>query len=155
MSDPVLERIWNDVRTVGWSVMSVFSPADDPSPGPGFMYTVGLTYSYQAPEIIVFALPTKIGHRLLNKLGRRVKEGERLVMGRRYEDVANMPVQFLAVDPAHHHYFGTASYWYRDSLSDPSAYSALQLVWPDKDSRFPWEPEADPALAPMQPLLGG
>ncbi len=40
-------------------------------------------------------------------------------------------------------YLGTAIWFYRKS---PRPFPCLQLVWPDRDGRFPWETGFDPIM---------
>jgi len=48
-------------------------------------------------------------------------------------------------------HLGYAS-WFYQSLKQP--FPALQLVWPDKQNRLPWEPGYDQRFSKKQPMLG-
>ena len=47
-------------------------------------------------------------------------------------------------------YLGTALWFYRKS---PQPFPCLQLVWPDRSGRFPWESGCDARLRKDQPIL--
>ena len=58
-------------------------------------------------------------------------------------------VRFISVDKARYHdYFGYAA-WFYSSWDFP----ALQIVWPDKQSLYPWDAEFNPDWKAAQPLL--
>ena len=48
----------------------------------------------------------------------------------------------------YHHFLGYANWFYQGE-----DYPALQCIWPDKNSRFPWDPEFKPDWLWAQPLL--
>ncbi|WP_165822019.1 DUF4262 domain-containing protein [Hymenobacter edaphi] len=118
---------------------------------PAFAYTIGLYRTYQHPEIICLGLPESVLFAVLAKAHELVKEGRRLAPGQRYDDfLEGYDVQFLPVDQAYYpSHLGYAGWYYGSSWEFP----VLQLVWPDKQHRFPWEPEANPNWKFKQPLL--
>lgn len=128
----------------GWMLQGVFPTQAEP--GPDFVYTVGLTKWNWHPEIIVFGLPHRVGGNLLNQLGAQVRDGRRYAAGEVLDDLlVDYPAHLVAVaDTAEH--FGMARRLYGPDIT------ALQLVWPDQDGRFPWEQGF--ALADLEPLLG-
>jgi hypothetical protein len=139
----------------GWAIQAVRPRADDPAPGPPFAYTVGLSRpQFGHPELLMIGLPTDTAHTILNDLGEKVRRGERLHPGQRIKGLlrGGYEVELLAVDDA----------------ADPRAplsvatrlyghggpVDALQVVWPDRHHRFPWDPGFDAGMRAMQPLLG-
>jgi hypothetical protein len=142
----------------GWAIHVVLPPADDPIPDPPFAYTVGLSGSrFGHPELLVSGLGRDTAQIVLNDLGERVRAGQRLHAGQRLGDLLEgvdggaVQVELLRVDDA----------------ADPRApltaanrlyghggpIDALQVVWPDRNHRFPWEPGYD-AMQAKQLLLG-
>lgn len=136
----------------GWAVMSVFPTEDDP--GEPFSYTTGIYAKFQAPEMIVIGLGSKISHRLCNEYGARVQAGDRFEEHQRYEGFLDgYVVEFRAVDmsrpDATKEYMNYSSWYY---FRQP--FPAMQLVWPGSGSGlFPWEPGSSQELRDAQPLL--
>lgn len=126
----------------------VYIEADDYLPG--FAYTIGLHQQFGHPEIICFGLPMELTGSILNDACLRIKEGQSFKPGNQYTDfLQDFTVQFIPVDKSFYpNYFGTASDFYGHH-----DYTALQLVWPDKQQRFPWEPDFNPVWKRKQPLL--
>ncbi|MBM4063197.1 MAG: DUF4262 domain-containing protein, partial [Planctomycetes bacterium] len=60
------------------------------------------------------------------------------------------PVRFFAVpDAARRSLLEVASWAYQDE-----AFPAVQLVWPDKQGRWPWEPGVRDGFRQSQPVPG-
>jgi hypothetical protein len=79
--------------------------------------------------------------------------GRRLRPFQVYGDIADgLEVVFLPVAlPAYNEYLGYANWFYADL---PAPYPALQMVWPDPNGVFPWQPGYDARFRRAQPLLG-
>lgn len=132
------------IARYGWGITAVFDPAGIDPP---FAYTTGLS-KLDLPELIVFGLPGQAAHGLLNIIGRKLKGGEQLPLNTRLDDIADgFPAVLLAAAREH-----TDRYMYATSSRYPG-YRALQLVWPDPQSRFPWEFGFDEHYRSAQPLL--
>lgn len=71
----VLEKIRNDIREYGWSVIGVLP--DGETSEPGFSYTVGFSTTLKHPEIFMVGLDPKTAQILLNDVGERIRNGER------------------------------------------------------------------------------
>ncbi|RBL88215.1 DUF4262 domain-containing protein [Chitinophaga flava] len=117
---------------------------------PAFVYTIGLYQQYGHPEIICFGLSVEVMASLLNDACDLIKKGQSFAPGTSYDDfLDNYPVQFITVDQAYYpYYLGTGCFFYGHNR-----FPALQLIWPDKQSLFPWEPEFNPNWLRKQPLL--
>lgn len=137
-------KLAHDIETTGWHVIKV--PEDDV--GPGFAFTIGLWRSYGHPELIAFGLPLDVLHELLNVGGEAVKEGaslrdgetDRLLEGHRCA-LRDFP------EAARREFLGTALSFYR---AEP--FPAVQIFWPDRDGRFPWDAGCDPDVRAAQRL---
>jgi Domain of unknown function (DUF4262) len=143
----------------GWAIQAVLPRADDPTPGPPFAYTVGLSRPrFGHPELLVFGLDRGTARTILNDLGERVRGGRRLHAGQRITDLLRdlhggaVQVELLRVDDAADRRapLSVANRLYGHGRP----VDALQVVWPDRHHRLPWEPGFDPRMQPMQPLLG-
>ncbi|MGW1768255.1 DUF4262 domain-containing protein [Streptomyces sp. NPDC002073] len=128
----------------GWQVSMV--PADDE--GPGWAYTVGLWHRLRMPEVAMFGLDIPLMQAVLNDLGRQAVEGQPLEAGQERHDVASVPVVLRAVDYRWYRaFFGTAIGYYRKP-----PFPVLQVVWPNRDGVFPWQPGGEGLLS-RQPRL--
>jgi hypothetical protein len=127
----------------GWAVQGVFGSPTSPS----FSYSVGLA-AKGLPEVIVFGLPPQVAAQFLNELGRRFTTEGVPPLDVDLLDVAQgyparlVPVPRVAADQ----YLFAAKHRY-------PAYTAVQLVWTDENSRYPWDNGFDPALVSRQPIL--
>lgn len=136
-----------DIARVGWHIVMV-----EGEDTPGFLYTVGLWQSYQHPELLIVAPGKEAGVFAANisALGKRVAAGEVLT--------PNVPIdkafaKFDGVAREIHktwrpRYFGVA-----EGVYEGREFPALQVFWPDHQSRYPWESEADSKIFSAQPLL--
>ena len=118
---------------------------------PGFAYSIGLFKTYRHPEIICFGMKRDVMGWCINHARDRIRDGEILTTGRLYSGfLEGYDVAFLLVDKAYYQdYLGYAG-WFNDNAFD---FPALQLVWPDKQHRFPWDDAFNPDWKFKQPLL--
>jgi len=137
------------IRRHGWMVQSV-SPTQE-QPGISYNYSIGL-HAKGLPEILVIGLPLQIGHALVNDIVKLVMA--RKTMGSTFVgDIAHpkWPTHFFLIeaqsDKAAEYALGA------DARSDGVA-KYIQIVWPDKEGRFPWNPDATPEFRDAQPVLG-
>jgi hypothetical protein len=140
------DKLLDDIKKFGWTVILI----ETSDYLPGFGYTVGLWKNYNHPELISFGLSTETLHAILNIGGEIVKSGTQLLKHKTYDDFfENGPAQFLNVDHANTpDYFGYAI-WFNDSSDFP----AMQLIWTDRNKRFPWEADFEEEFIFKQPLL--
>lgn len=118
---------------------------------PAFAYSIGLYKKFGHPEIICFGLPTNLLSSLLNHAANLIKQGEILEPNKMYSGfLSGSDVQFLPVDKAFYGEYMGYGGWYYDMSFD---FPALQLVWPDKQQKFPWEEGFNPDWEFLQPLL--
>lgn len=139
-------RVVKAVREHGWFCPSVFSQDGNE---PGFSYSVGIWKTLGQPEIIVFGLPAQVSHGVLWDLYRRFEQGFAPEVGEPIDELLEGYPAYLmpAGRKADEHMLSTN--WFYDG----EAYPRLQLVWPDMEGVFPWEPNFDPKFANDQPDL--
>jgi hypothetical protein len=144
--DKADDKIIEDVNSVGWSVVMINATDYLPS----FAYTIGLWKNYQHPEIIAFGLTVKTLHITLNIAGENIKEGKRYETGKVYPDFfTNGDAQLISVDSrSMPDYFGYAI-WFNGGM----AFQALELIWTDRNNKFPWEDGYEEEFQYKQPLL--
>ncbi len=134
------------IKDFGWTVGIVEATDYLPS----FAYTIGLWKNFAHPELISFGLTPQTLRAILNIGGELVKSGQRFEAGIDYSTFFdNAPAQFVGVDSRNlKDYFGYAV-WFNHTADFP----ALQLVWTDRNNRYPWDVSFDDGFADRQPLL--
>lgn len=144
--DSYLVSTMAKIDRYGHVIQGVFPTINDP--GPGFGYTVGLS-AVGLPEIILVGLPISVMHSLLNEAAGLAKETpltmsdpDRNALHPYDQIISHYPVYFI---PAHTEHVGVAQQLY-DNVT------AIQLVWPDNQGRFPWDTTFDQSLVEVQPL---
>lgn len=139
-------KVAADVEKYGLSVILV--EADEQAPK--FAYSVGLCRSFNQPEVIVFGLDAELSGWIINELARRIRAGERCEIGKEYEGLLesyNCVFRDVPRD-CYPDYFGYAMHFHQTA-----DFPALQLVWPDKAGKWPWDIEFEPSWIWQQPLL--
>jgi Domain of unknown function (DUF4262) len=64
--------------------------------------------------------------------------------------IVGMKCHFIEVNPRYYSdYIGFALWYYRKSQ-----FSVCQIVWPDRDGLYPWDPLAAKPFKEWQPVLG-
>jgi Domain of unknown function (DUF4262) len=143
---PEQQQLLADIAESGVHIVHV--ETDD---GAGYAHTIGLWESFEQPEVIVFGLPEDVAVDLLETVAdeaseeRKFRAGEKadgLLIGypARFFDVPKELVARLLPDAA----------WAYQEAEFP----CVQLVWPDKQGRWPWEPGVREGFAAAQPVLG-
>ena len=116
----------------GWFVNSIAEDAD----GPAFAYSFGLYEEFGHPEIIIFGLPEATMQQLINDVGRKVQSGVKYFAGDRTSElIEDYTCAFGAVNSLQYRKTCTWTVWFYEGDSFP----ALQLFWPDKQGKFPWD----------------
>jgi hypothetical protein len=144
--DELLKETKVNIGKYGLQVMSIRASDYQPS----FSYSVGLLESYRHPELICFGLSMDLMHALINDVAELIRKGEKIEPGRNYDNIfAKSDAQFLHVDARNvPDYFKLALEYYQLDLIP-----AMQLVWPDRQNRFPWDMGFEEEFIYKQPLL--
>lgn len=117
---------------------------------PGFAYSFGLYEEFQHPEIIIFGLESTIMHGVINCAGEQVRRGARYRDGDVTGDLLEgYDCAFRLVDPLQYSKTVSWAVWFYGKLEFP----LLQLFWPDRAGRFPWEVGFAESLLNFQPDL--
>jgi hypothetical protein len=127
------KRIIEDVQKYGFHKALI----EDDGYLPGFVYSIGFFKTYQHPEIIIFGLKTDVMNNLIHHVGEEIKKGKRFLTGIDYEGfLSNYPIRFIEVDKEHYSdYLGYCGWFYNQTFDFPT----YQLVWTDKEGKYPWE----------------
>ena len=120
--------------------------------GPGYAFSIGLFVNYGQAEVVIFGFEGRVAARIINYVRDCAAEGQKFVAGDVCDDIlADYKVCFVEVPlEAYRSYLGTAIWFY---LKSPRPFPCLQIVWPDREGRFPWQTGYDADLKDLQPLL--
>lgn len=81
--DDLLEQTKLNIEKIGLQVIMVSSANYSPS----FSYSIGLTKTYNHPEIICFGLSNQLGHEIINDVAEIIKKGENIDVGKIYSEI--------------------------------------------------------------------
>ncbi len=118
---------------------------------PRFGYSIGLYKKFNHPEIIIIGLDSESTGAIINNIKGEIEKGTKFVKTVNYSGfLIDFPIQFVEVKKEHYpDYLGYAGWYNNNSINFPT----LQLVWPDRNRKFPWELEFNKNLKFKQPLL--
>jgi len=143
------EQILDRIKTIGWYHVQVEAEGQKPA----FAYSLGFYANFGQPEVVVFGLPMEISQRFLDIAAIRIAGAKQpYEMYKPYEDIAEgTKVAFVPVARRHFPaYFGYGGWFYQSVETD---FPVIQMVWPDKAGKFPWEQGYDKRYLALQPLL--
>lgn len=142
----VEKRLIKTVEKVGWQVSMIESDGYSPS----FAYTVGLTKTFNHPEIIMIGLDVKIMGEILNIGGDLIKEGKRFELNKVYSDFLNgYDCKFVEVHKDYYSDYLGYSIWFNKGKD----FRCYQLVWPNSEGKYPSDLEKGSDFQYKQPLL--
>jgi hypothetical protein len=141
------KQLLKDVYEEGVHIVHVPHSED----GPAFSATIGLWFHFDQPEVIVFGMPEDVAGDLLNSVADAADEGKRFKHGENHTDLlVGYPVKFLDVpSESIAEYLGSAQWAYGDA-----EFAVVQLIWPDKQQRWPWQEGVRDGFRDSQPILG-
>lgn len=144
--DELLESTRRNIKQYGLQVLMIKGTAYLPP----FAYSIGLYETYGHPEIICFGLPTDLSHQISNDVAELIKNGLSFKHGDMSLEVfADSRAGFLTVDERN-----VGDYFRHDiAYYGHSNFPALQLVWTDRNDKFPWEDGFEEKFEYDQPLL--
>jgi hypothetical protein len=142
------EKLLADIDEYGLHILGIMSEEDEPE----YAFSVGLYYSYSHPEIVIMGLNSNTAKCIINDIAELIENGATFEICSLYDEIVKgYPVAFIEVNISNYReYLGYAN-WFYSSL--PSPYPALQMVWPDKEGKFPWQDGYDEHFRSLQPLL--
>ncbi len=140
------EKVLADVAEYGWHVVKVLEKDETP----GWAFSIGLYRNFNHPEVVVFGLDGDLMHSVINSIGDEIRAGKIFAVDGEYPDLIEAySCTFKQVSPRwYHDFLGYANWFYKSQN-----YPALQCIWPDRNSRYPWEPEFNLSWLWAQPLL--
>jgi len=143
-----MQTVRENIRKHGFFVQGVFPTKYEP--GELFLYTIGFWQKWQHPEIVIFGVPPEVAHQLLWNVWHHVEGGGRIQDGQQVPNIAEGYLAHFRSAPTNHprYSFGVARAYYGHS-----DFEVLQLVIPDEQGRWPWEPGYPEGLARSQQAL--
>jgi hypothetical protein len=131
----------------GWSVIGI----EEEDGEPPYSFSVGLYHTLGVPELLIVGQKPENAQGLINNAGELMRAGRRFRTNRRTTGILEgYPAVFVAVDPRYYlGYLGCGRWLYRGD-----EFPILQLVWPDREGRFPWDEGYPAPLFARQRVLG-
>ncbi len=138
--EPYEKSIIDNVERVGWHVTCVGPAADSDYPDEWFAYTVGLSKTFEWPELICFGLDLNVLASLLNDAvdecrRRNVAPAPDLLLS---EVIEGFPAKLVPNESIPPQYLNSAR-WFAKQVGLPPP-SVLQMLWPDANGIFPDQP---------------
>ncbi|HLP13783.1 MAG TPA: DUF4262 domain-containing protein [Flavobacteriales bacterium] len=117
---------------------------------PQFGYSIGFFETYGHPEIICFGLDLDLIDNIIQNAHRQIKLGMRFEKDTSYGGfLEGYDIVFIDVMNGHQGDWVGYDAWYFKERKVP----CLQLIWPDKNRKWPWEEEYNEDWKFIQPLL--
>lgn len=140
MDDRDTQQILDAINREGWYGIA----AEECEYGPAYEYTVGLQATVDHPEVIIFGLPFETMHNLLWAVHQSIHEGRSFREEGEYGDLLEgHDCAFRRVHPGWHEYLFETAAWHRAHVGKPGTLEVMQLLWPDQEGRWPWDPQCD------------
>jgi Domain of unknown function (DUF4262) len=142
-----LSWVAETVSEHGWAISG--RHADEAAPP--WAFSVGMWLTCQAPELVLCGLPVENAAAIINAVGARMADGADFGPGDVLEDVCPAPLAFRAVDTGWRAAGGLLSI--ANSFYGMVRPPYLQVVWSDREGRFPWDRDHQPTRGRTQPML--
>jgi hypothetical protein len=138
--------VLRDIATRGWHSVTIAERNDQP----GWAFTIGLQCSFDHPEVVTFGLPGEANREVVERVARSVADGDAHLAGSTCDTILpGLPCEFRAVARIWYEtLLGYATWYYGDQ-----DFPVVQILWPDRDNRLPYDSDFDPDLVGLQPLL--
>jgi hypothetical protein len=145
MSD---EAIAQDVAKYGWSALSISDAA------PPFSYSCGLMTTFDHPELIVFGMESRESYNVLAAMVKELRSGRSFSAPGTYDGILeHAQIAIRRVHPTQHELYLGFAMGHCTYMGKLGGLEALQVFWPDKQGRFPFEVNCDLDVYGSQPRL--
>ena len=136
--------ILDKIKTIGWTTIAY----DPDEYGIGFAYSVGLSHSFDHPEIVFVGLLASQAAQLISVIGKNIQDGRAFRDGDVADEVVSgLPVAFRSVPAKYHRLAKKVDWLYQDA-----DVSLIQCFWPDQNQLFPWDDGCDEGCRETQEL---
>lgn len=155
------KKAFSDILDEGCHLLQILPDRDAPDV-PEYVYSIGFYLNLLHPEIMIMGIPSSVSGSMINDLFHHVASGNP-IWDREYVtyDIEEERVRFAVreiEERSYHDYLGYANWFYRSLRTEAAAgieynYPVIQLVWPDSEGRYPWEPGCESAVVVAQTQL--
>jgi Domain of unknown function (DUF4262) len=147
--DEFEKKIDDDIKEHGWHCPLILGDEE----GPPFAYSIGLGFTGNWPECVVIGQPHELMHSMIANLWDRKGTDYAINDNEICTELIEGYICILREVHASHFtdYFGRAIDQYAKRNLDRMRF--MQVFWPDKAGKFPWEPECQTTVIERQPLL--
>lgn len=148
---PHAEKIEWMVETHGWAMEPVAARADTDPPRAGYVYTIGYPEAFGFPEVVVFGLTPATARGLFDMIADMLRSGTEIPLGVEllgFFDGELRCVFAPIADDVGRELLGTAVAWRRGA-----PFTAVQLLWPDRNGFLPTEVGFDQRVVLAQPVV--
>ena len=132
------KKVKDNVAKYGWHVTGVFQGEDTPP----FTYTVG-AWDQALPELLIVGLPYQSGGAILNDILNAARKGLELKEGVAYTEFANFPLYLKALTLEQAQGWTTMAFTYhtkgKGKANSKDPFLVMQVVYPDRQGRYPWD----------------
>jgi Domain of unknown function (DUF4262) len=130
----------------GWAVSGIHGEGQSPP----WAYSVGMWLTCQSTELISCGIPVQNAAGIINAIGSRIADGDEIGPDDVITDVCPAPLMLRPVDLS---WRMTSLFALSDAFYGFVRPPYLQVLWADRNGRFPWEPGFQSGFLGMQPLL--
>jgi hypothetical protein len=142
------QEIARSVAENGWHAISVTDCF------PSFVYTCGLLTTFQHPELVVFGLEQHTAYSTLAVMVESLRNGQLFTQIGTYNGVLDeWSIAVRRVHPTQFEIYLGYSMAHCRHMGNPGGLAALQVFWPDKQGRFPYESDCDLKVCQLPPRL--
>jgi hypothetical protein len=136
-----------NIAEYGWHCVNVLE--DDGNPP--WSYTIGLYETWDHPELIIIGRSRATSYEMLKTLADDIELNDPPTFTKPDGHVLlGMKCRFLEANPRYYSdYVGFALWFYRKRK-----FPLYQIVWPDREGRYPWDESAPKAFKEWQQVLG-
>lgn len=144
------EEIIQIVERFGWYAASINDHQ------PPFIYTIGLMKTFDHPDFVIFGVEADDAHALLNGLINDIKSGKKYSQADVYSICLGGDNHRIGIRKVHETqiplYFGYGMGFMRN-IGRIGELRAVQIFWPDREGKFPFEANCDLDVYQLQPRL--
>ena len=151
---PEVQNLAALVDEYGWAKGFVRSKPDDPTSRIEFTFTVALDEKYQLPELMMYGLKEDVINGVIRGvIDHLVEAGGWKGVPLRLTGILNEhPVELRQVHPQHLPNIGVYNMAVRAATGRRPIPGMVQIFWPGRDGKFPWDPDATDAFVDQKRL---
>jgi hypothetical protein len=143
--DDLNKIVVSNIKEFGWHCVNVVEDAGQPP----WSYTIGLYETFHFPELIIIGRSRATSHEMLKFIADDLDANDQPNLTEP-QVILGLKCHFIEVNPRYYSdYVGFALWFYRKR-----SFPLYQIIWPNNDGLYPWDPNATKAFKEWQPMLG-